>query len=70
MHEPATITLSFDNGPEPGVTPFVLDVLRARRIRATFFVLGHNTVRGAAGAAVANLELLLRLGRLRLPPQA
>ncbi|WP_376092942.1 polysaccharide deacetylase family protein [Roseomonas sp. CCTCC AB2023176] len=36
------ITLTFDNGPEPEVTPVVLDVLRARGLRATFFVLGHK----------------------------
>jgi peptidoglycan/xylan/chitin deacetylase (PgdA/CDA1 family) len=38
----ATITLSFDNGPEPGVTPHVLDTLRRRDIKATFFVLGRK----------------------------
>ena len=37
-----TVTLSFDNGPEPEVTPGVLDVLRAHRLQATFFVLGHK----------------------------
>ena len=36
------ITLSFDNGPEPDVTPAVLDVLRRRGLHATFFVLGHK----------------------------
>jgi peptidoglycan/xylan/chitin deacetylase (PgdA/CDA1 family) len=36
------VTLSFDNGPEPEVTPQVLDVLRHRGILATFFVLGHK----------------------------
>lgn len=36
------VTLSFDNGPEPEVTPVVLDVLAATRIRASFFVLGHK----------------------------
>ncbi len=36
------ITLSFDNGPEPEVTPGVLEVLRQRRLTATFFVLGHK----------------------------
>lgn len=36
------ITLSFDNGPEPDVTPAVLDVLQRRGLRATFFVLGHK----------------------------
>jgi peptidoglycan/xylan/chitin deacetylase (PgdA/CDA1 family) len=34
------VTLSFDNGPEPAVTPRVLDVLGRFGIRATFFVLG------------------------------
>lgn len=37
-----SVTLSFDNGPEPGVTPGVLDVLRAHGLRASFFVLGHK----------------------------
>jgi aspartate-semialdehyde dehydrogenase len=31
-----------------------------------FFALGHNTIRGAAGAAIANAELLLKMGRV--PP--
>jgi aspartate-semialdehyde dehydrogenase len=29
-----------------------------------FVVLGHNTVRGAAGASILNAELALRLGVL------
>ena len=29
-----------------------------------FFALGHNTIRGAAGAAIANAELLVATGRL------
>ena len=36
------VTLTFDNGPEPEVTPLVLDVLARRGIAATFFVLGHK----------------------------
>lgn len=36
------VTLSFDNGPTPGVTEGVLDVLWARGIRATFFVIGER----------------------------
>jgi peptidoglycan/xylan/chitin deacetylase (PgdA/CDA1 family) len=36
------LTLSFDNGPEPAVTPAVLDILAARGIRATFFVIGRK----------------------------
>ncbi len=34
------VTLSFDNGPEPAVTPRVLEVLERFGIKATFFVLG------------------------------
>jgi peptidoglycan/xylan/chitin deacetylase (PgdA/CDA1 family) len=46
------LTLSFDNGPEPEVTPGVLDVLAARDIRATFFVLGSKLAT-PAGRALA-----------------
>ena len=35
-----SVTLTFDNGPDARVTPYVLDILRERKIRATFFVLG------------------------------
>lgn len=34
------VTLTFDNGPEPGVTDRVLEVLKSEGIAATFFVLG------------------------------
>ena len=34
------VTLTFDNGPEPGVTEQVLAVLEKEKILATFFVLG------------------------------
>jgi peptidoglycan/xylan/chitin deacetylase (PgdA/CDA1 family) len=36
------LTLSFDNGPEPDITPSVLDVLARRKVRATFFVIGQK----------------------------
>lgn len=36
------ITLSFDNGPDPEVTPFVLDVLARHDIKTTFFVMGDK----------------------------
>lgn len=41
MQGPA-VTLSFDNGPEPEATPAVLDVLRRRGLKATFFVIGQK----------------------------
>jgi peptidoglycan-N-acetylglucosamine deacetylase len=36
------LTLTFDNGPDPETTPFVLDVLARRSLRATFFIVGKK----------------------------
>lgn len=36
------VTLTFDNGPTPGVTERVLDVLAERAVPATFFVVGSQ----------------------------
>jgi peptidoglycan/xylan/chitin deacetylase (PgdA/CDA1 family) len=36
------ITLTFDNGPDPEVTPLVLDILRHHDLLSTFFVLGDK----------------------------
>lgn len=36
------IYLTFDDGPIPEVTPWVLDVLKAKGIKATFFCVGAN----------------------------
>src|SRR5262245_38448249 len=38
----STITLTFDNGPEPDVTPGVLDTLARHGLKATFFVIGEK----------------------------
>lgn len=38
----AQVHLTFDNGPDPEVTPRVLGVLERRGLRATFFVLGKH----------------------------
>lgn len=37
-----TIFLTFDDGPEPGITEFVLDELRKYNAKATFFCRGDN----------------------------
>jgi peptidoglycan-N-acetylglucosamine deacetylase len=39
------IYLSFDDGPIPEVTPWVLDVLDQYQIKATFFCVGENVMR-------------------------
>ncbi|OPY94492.1 polysaccharide deacetylase [Bradyrhizobium sacchari] len=36
------LTLTFDNGPDPDVTPRVLDILGERGIKTTFFVIGEK----------------------------
>ena len=37
-----TLYLSFDDGPHPSITPFVLDELKKYNARATFFCIGKN----------------------------
>ena len=46
------VTLTFDNGPTPGVTDAVLDLLAARGICTTFFVVGAQ-LRDPARRALA-----------------
>lgn len=36
------VTLTFDNGPEPRVTPGVLDCLAKHNVKSTFFVMGRK----------------------------
>ncbi len=43
-----TIFLTFDDGPIPGVTPFVLEQLAAYGAKATFFCVGENLERHPA----------------------
>jgi len=37
-----TVYLTFDDGPAPEITPWVLDVLKEHNIKATFFCIGDN----------------------------
>ena len=39
------VYLTFDDGPEPSVTPWVLDTLAQHGAKATFFCLGRNVER-------------------------
>jgi len=36
------VYLTFDDGPIPGITPWVLDVLDSYKVKATFFCVGDN----------------------------
>jgi cellulose synthase/poly-beta-1,6-N-acetylglucosamine synthase-like glycosyltransferase/peptidoglycan/xylan/chitin deacetylase (PgdA/CDA1 family)/spore germination protein YaaH len=40
--EPGKIALTFDDGPDPQWTPQVLDILKAKGVRASFFIIGQN----------------------------
>jgi len=39
------VALTFDDGPNPDATPKILDTLRQKGVRATFFVLGSHAER-------------------------
>ncbi len=41
-HGPATIHLTFDDGPNPTATPMLLDLLARERVRATFFLIERH----------------------------
>jgi peptidoglycan/xylan/chitin deacetylase (PgdA/CDA1 family) len=38
--ESSTVAMTFDDGPHPKLTPKLLDILKERNIKATFFVIG------------------------------
>jgi peptidoglycan/xylan/chitin deacetylase (PgdA/CDA1 family) len=40
--EGMSIAITFDDGPHPNLTPRLLDMLKERGIKATFFVVGRN----------------------------
>ena len=54
------VALTFDDGPDPAVTPRVLDLLERAQARATFFVVGER----AAGQRALLQEIVRRGHRL------
>jgi peptidoglycan/xylan/chitin deacetylase (PgdA/CDA1 family)/spore germination protein YaaH/GT2 family glycosyltransferase len=41
---PGLVALTFDDGPDPRWTPRILDILKARHVPATFFIIGENAI--------------------------
>ena len=39
---PYKIALTFDDGPDPQWTPQILDILKAKKVHASFFIIGAN----------------------------
>jgi peptidoglycan-N-acetylglucosamine deacetylase len=48
------VTFTFDNGPTPGITERVFDILDRAGILSTFFVIGRNLEDAAAAALARN----------------
>jgi cellulose synthase/poly-beta-1,6-N-acetylglucosamine synthase-like glycosyltransferase/peptidoglycan/xylan/chitin deacetylase (PgdA/CDA1 family) len=40
--KPGKVALTFDDGPDPVWTPKILDILKAKGVHATFFIIGAN----------------------------
>ena len=40
-----SVFLTFDDGPDPEITPFVLDWLKKHQFKATFFCVGNNVMK-------------------------
>jgi peptidoglycan/xylan/chitin deacetylase (PgdA/CDA1 family) len=60
LGRPDHVALTFDDGPDPASTPAFLDLLAARRLHATFFLLGSMVARSpqlAAEIAAAGHEI-------------
>lgn len=60
--DPGHVALTFDDGPDPKSTPLFLDLLAARGVTATFFLLGFMLERAPALAreiAAAGHEIAL-----------
>ncbi|MDC7683432.1 glycosyltransferase [Asticcacaulis sp. BYS171W] len=43
-YKPGLIALTFDDGPDRQWTPKILDILKAEKVPATFFVVGENAL--------------------------
>jgi aspartate-semialdehyde dehydrogenase len=71
--DPAIVVMSADNRPQPrldaglgdGMTVSVGRIRTCPVLTHKFVALGHNTIRGAAGASVLNAELMKSLGLLK-----
>lgn len=44
MPDKDAVYLTFDDGPHPSITPYVLDCLKEANAQATFFCIGKNVV--------------------------
>ena len=45
--DPKAVALTFDDGPDPQWTPQILEILKQKKVPATFFVIGQNVNRAS-----------------------
>lgn len=45
INDRENVYLTFDDGPDPEITPWVLDFLKSKNIKASFFCVGANVVK-------------------------
>lgn len=51
--EPGVVYLTFDDGPSSSITPKILDILKKKNVKATFFILNY----GSDGEALVKREI-------------
>ncbi len=61
------VTLTFDNGPVPGITDRVLDILDRTGLKTTFFVIGRNLLNPDAAALMRKAQFGRPLDRQSHP---
>jgi cellulose synthase/poly-beta-1,6-N-acetylglucosamine synthase-like glycosyltransferase/peptidoglycan/xylan/chitin deacetylase (PgdA/CDA1 family)/spore germination protein YaaH len=54
-YQPNEVAISFDDGPDPKWTPQILDILKAKNVKATFMLIGQD--------AAQNVGLMRRIVR-------
>ncbi|CAB3807652.1 Peptidoglycan-N-acetylglucosamine deacetylase [Pararobbsia alpina] len=50
------VTLTFDNGPTPGITDKVLDILARKNLKSTFMMVGRNLEDPSAASLLENIH--------------
>ena len=61
------IYLTFDDGPVPEVTEYILDILSEHKIKATFFCVGENVVKNQDIFLAISVFLILLLSSVPSP---
>ena len=54
-YHPNEVAISFDDGPDPKCTPKILDILKEKKVKGTFFLIGAE--------AAENIGLMQRVAR-------